>query len=182
MEEKQLLNNAVNGDMSAFEQLALMNEAMSYSLALRLVGNAEDARDAVQGAFIKAYRAIGAFRGECSFSSWLYRITYNICIDMIRRKKAATSLDALNEMGLAIADSGLSPEEEAERHEQGRAIAECIKMLDPKSREIIILRDIEGLSYEEIAAALQINIGTVKSRINRSRLKLKALLLEKGVV
>jgi len=148
--------------------------------------NEDDALDISQEAFIKAYRQLGTFRGDSRFSVWLYRLTYNLCIDFLRKKTSAGTIslniedDDENVTPLEIPDLRNLPEDSALRSEMRRTIAASINELALNHREILIMREITGMSYEEIAKALGVNVGTVKSRLARARLKLIDILKEKG--
>ena len=185
-EEARLIQRVRKGDADAFEPLMREHQTMVYNLALRLLKNETDAWDASQEAFLKAYTSLGDFRGESRFSGWLYRLTSNICIDMLRRQKrlAETSLQTEDEDGeeltLSIPDERFSPEKIMEQHELRRAVQSALDELTDDCRTIIILREMGGLSYEELADTLHIEAGTVKSRLNRARKKLCAILMKNG--
>lgn len=183
-EEKRLVSLAQSGDMQAFEALVCASERLVYALALKTLGNEQDAQDASQEAFIKAYRSIGSFKGDSRFSAWLYRLTKNTCIDMLRRRKDETSLTLENDEGeesqLDISDERFSPEAVLEKKELRRAVAAGLDSLPENYRRILLLREISGLSYEEISEAEGLDIGTVKSRIFRARRKLCEILSRGG--
>ena len=185
-EESELIRRVQAGDPDAFEPLVTEHQTRVYHLALRMLGNEADAADAAQDAFIKAYTSLASFRGDSRFSVWLYRLTNNICIDYLRRQKrqSAVSLqtedDEGEELELSLPDERYSPELLAERAEEQAAVRAAIAALPADCREILTLREIGGLSYEELAAALSLETGTVKSRLNRARKKLCALLVESG--
>jgi len=184
--EKEIIQRVLGGDKNAFEGLVLENQKNVYNLALKMTRNEEDALDISQEAFIKAFRQLRNFRGDSKFSVWMYRLTYNLCIDFLRRKPKAEaiSLDREDESGdiapLEIPDLRFIPEDSAIRSEMRNNITESIKELPLKHREVVVMREIAGMSYEEIAKTLNINVGTVKSRLARSRLKLIEILKEKG--
>lgn len=177
-EEKVLIQQAVHGGAYAFEVLMHRHERRMYALAFRMCGNREDAQDCVQDAMLRIYRALNRFKGESSFSTWVYRITMNACLDELRRRKlrASASLDFLLDNGWAPVDEINTPERHALNAERRRAIADAIRSLPEDMRVAIILREIHGFSYEEIANTLDVNIGTVKSRISRGRERLCALI------
>ena len=182
-EERAAIDRVLQGDTDAFEALVKANEKGVYNLALRMLGNAEDALDASQEAFFRAYRALASFRGDSKFSVWLYRLTSNVCLDMLRKagRFQQTSLTGEDEEEeLPIPDSRFDPQEALERAEVRRAVQEGLQKLDPLFREALVLRDVNGLSYEEIAQALDLEPGTVKSRIFRARRRLAALLTAGG--
>ena len=171
-EEKGYIERVLAGDESAYEPLVTENQTKVYRLALRILKNEADAEDAAQEAFLKAYTSLADFRGDSRFSVWLYRLTNNICIDMLRKNKRAvivslqTEDDDGEETEIAIPDERYSPER--------------LAALPDDCREILALRESAGLSYDEIAAALSLEVGTVKSRLNRARKKLCIALLKSG--
>lgn len=185
-EEDILVAKVQNGDSASFEKLVLENQTKVYNLALRMVGNEEDAFDMSQEAFIKAYNSIALFRGESRFSVWLYRLTTNVCLDFLRSagRKAHGSLtymsDEDDEKELEIPDDRFSPETLVEKKELREAVNRGLMSLSNDYRAILLLREIDGLSYEEIADALALEEGTVKSRIFRARKKLCAILALDG--
>ena len=180
MDERKLIERATSGDPSAFNRLMEAHEKRMYAVALRMCANREDAQDCLQEAMLRVYRAIGGFKGQSTFSTWVYRITMNTCLDELRRKKNKqnTSLDNLLDMGWSPADEADTPERHAVRSEARRRLHSAIRELPEDMRAAIVLRDIQGLSYEEIAQALDINVGTIKSRISRGREKLREKLKE----
>ena len=173
--ESKLIARASAGDASAFNQLMAQHEQRMYAIALRMCKNREDAQDCLQEAMLRVFRAIGAFKGESSFGTWMYRITMNICLDELRRKKKIrdTSMDALLDQGWSPSDMTGSPERKAMQHELRQTLHSAINDLPEDMRAAIILRDIHGCTYDEIARALDVNVGTVKSRISRGREKLR---------
>ena len=184
-EEIVLIKKAQKGDSSAFEELIYANEAFVYNLALRSLRSPEDAQDAAQEVFIKAWTSLGSFRGDSKFSVWLYRITGNVCTDMLRKRKGEViSLSYANDEGedaqIEIADTAPTPQEALEKKERSAALAAALDALPADYRRAIIMRESGGMSYEEIASALKIDIGTVKSRIFRGRKKLCEILSADG--
>ena len=181
-DERSLVARASGGDPDAFNRLMEHHERRMYAVALRMCANREDAQDCLQEAMLRVYRAIGGFKGESSFSTWVYRITMNTCLDELRRKKnkQSASLDDLLEDGWAPADERTSPEKHAVRVEAARALHQTIRELPEDMRAAVVLRDIQGYSYEEIAQILDINVGTIKSRISRGREKLREKLRAKS--
>lgn len=179
--EIELIQNAQRGESPALEALLLKYEKVVYNVAYRFMGCEADAYDMSQDALIKIYKNIRAFRLESSFSSWVYRVTVNACLDGLRkRKKAPLSLDNTLESGVVLEDRmAVSPEAHALNIEIKEDIQKAINTLTPDYRITVVLRDIQGLSYEEIADTLNISIGTVKSRLNRGRQRLKDLLIER---
>jgi len=182
-EEKIIVEKAQNGDERAFEALVTRYERLVYAVALRLLGNESDAQDAAQEAFIKLYRYLPSFRGESKFSVWLYRLTNNVCIDMLRRKNVPTvSLSADDDGGaeLNIPDGRFSPETQLEKKQLCQAVSRALGSLPEPYRQVLVLRELAGQSYEEIAQSLVLDIGTVKSRIFRARRRLCTILSEDG--
>ena len=185
--EKEIIERVLGGDKNAFEGLVLENQKNVYNLALKMTRNEEDALDLSQEAFVKAFKQLGNFRGDSRFSVWLYRLTYNLCIDFLRRKKPDSNVISLNyeddsgeSTPLQIPDMRNLPEDSVIRSEIRENITEGISELPLKHREMIVMREITGMSYEEIATTLKMNVGTVKSRLARARLKLIDILKEKG--
>lgn len=184
-QEREIITRVLQGETDAFEQLVLDNEARVYNIALRMLGNEEDAKDIAQETFLKAYRTLEHFRGDSSFSSWLYRMTTNLCIDFKRRgKNRAASLTYTEEDGsqseFDIADESASPEKALEQTELRAAIEAALLELTPEHRQTVVLRELGGLSYAEIAQELDLELGTVKSRIARARLQMRSFLIKSG--
>ncbi|MBR1559220.1 MAG: sigma-70 family RNA polymerase sigma factor [Clostridia bacterium] len=175
MDEERLIERAVRGDARAFNELMSSQERRMYAVALRMFGNKEDAEDCMQDAMLRIYRAIGTFKAQSSFSTWVYRITMNTCLDELRRRKNRpnTSLDGLLDAGWSPSDGRDTPEQHAVRSEARANISRFIGELPEDMRAAVVLRDIQGLSYDDIAAALDTNVGTIKSRISRGREKLR---------
>ena len=180
--EQKLIERASAGDASAFNKLMAAHEKRMYAVALRMFANREDAQDCLQEAMLRVYRSIGGFKGQSSFSTWVYRITMNTCLDELRRKKNKqnTSLDSLLEQGWSPADESAAPEKHAVRSELRRELKRAIGELPEEMRSAVVLRDVQGFSYEEIAQVLDVNVGTIKSRISRAREKLRGKLQEKA--
>ncbi|GHU71054.1 hypothetical protein AGMMS49992_04400 [Clostridia bacterium] len=177
-ESDRLIKRAQNGDTEAYEQLILPLEQRIYALCYRITNNREDAFDCAQEVMLRAYRSIGEYRSQASFATWIYRITTNVCLDMIRRRrvKPFVSLEALMDTGFPLADRSHNPHDLLERSDLNQALKEGIARLPLEMRAAIILRDVQGLTYEEVASILHINIGTVKSRISRARERLRRML------
>ena len=182
-EEKIAVERVKSGDSAAFETLVIAAQNDVYAVAFKMLGNAEDALDASQDAFIKAYTGISKFRGDAKFSVWMYRITYNICLDKLRRTKRRPVLPLErdeDEPELQIPDSAPSPEERLISRETALLVQRGLDTLSPKLRNVLILREVSGLSYTEISALTGINEGTVKSRINRARASLAEFMRSHG--
>ncbi len=185
-EELRLIRRVQAGETEAFEDLVRAHEKTVYNLALRMTGDAQDAEDMAQEAFLKAYRSLGDFRGESKFSVWLYRIVSNVCLDFLRRRsrRPSVSLTAEDEEGEEqqwdVPDERLSPERLLEQKLTREAVQAGLRELPEEQRAILLLREIKGLSYEEIGEILSLEPGTVKSRIFRARKRLCAFLLREG--
>ncbi|WP_243136946.1 RNA polymerase sigma factor [Alkaliphilus serpentinus] len=185
-EEISLVERTKQGDVDSFERLIQPYQKKAYNIAYRMLGNVEDASDATQEALIKIYKSIGNFQGNSKFSTWLYAIVTNTCIDFIRKNRRAKIIyldrEKENEEGtyqMEIADDINTPEEILEKKETRFMIHDAINQLNHEHREIIVLRDIQGFTYQEIADILKCSEGTVKSRISRARGNLRQLLGER---
>ncbi len=182
MDEQELISRSKDGDVESFNLLVEQYQRLVYNLALRMLGNAEAAEDASQDTFISAYRAIGKFRGG-SFKSWVLRIAANSCHDKQRvsQRYRVVSLDTLLLETDAIPQDNNteSPEDYALRRELGRFLNEGLSHLPEDQRLAIILSDVQGLSYDEVAQVTGSSLGTVKSRLNRGRTRLRDLLLQR---
>lgn len=183
--EKELIQKAKQGDMTAFEELILKHEKIVYNVALRMMNHSEDAKDISQEVFLKAYRNIANFDERSAFSTWLYRITTNTCIDEMRKRKGKQSYSLEEElenedgtMQRQIADEGDTPEESLLREERKSEILQALENLSAEHKAAVVLRDVKGLSYEEISEILELSLGTVKSRISRARNQLKTEILK----
>jgi RNA polymerase sigma-70 factor (ECF subfamily) len=184
--EQILLERSKAGDIAAFEMLVEAYQKKIFNLAFRMIGNYDDAGDLAQEALIRVYKSIAGFKAQSSFSTWIYRITTNVCLDEIRKRKnkKVLSLDEEihvedGEMKRQIESDDPLPEEVFEREELRQIVGDAIASLPEEQRTVLTLRDLQGLSYEEIADILDCPGGTVKSRINRARQALKNALLTK---
>ncbi len=182
MNEKELIARLQSRDEAAFEELIRLYEKKVYTLCVRMCGNTEDAEEAAQDAFLALWRGIDRFRQESSLSTWIYRLAANACIDLIRRRKKSAGSISLDDEELFVdaQDPAPQPHELAEQREAQRALREGLMSLPPEYRSILILREIEGLSYSEIAAVQELELGTVKSRISRGRTLLRNFLSVSG--
>ena len=186
MEEREIIERVVAGDNDAFGLLVDKYQTKVYNLALRMCGNEDDAYDLAQDAFVRAWRSLGSFQFESAFSTWLFRLTSNICLDFLRAKKrrAAVSLtmsgDDEEETQLDVPDPAMGPEEAAIASEDRRLLMAALNALPADQRQIITLRAINDLSYAEIARILDLQEGTVKSRLSRARTALRNKLLQSG--
>lgn len=184
--ERELVQQAKAGDRAAFAGLVSAYEGKIYNLALRYLGSREDAMDASQEVFLRVFRFLPGFQEESGFSTWIYRIGVNVCKDMLHRrlKRAEQPLEVPDEEDegrpVDVPDLRYDPERIMEGVELRQALSDAILALPEQQREIIILRDIRGLSYEEIALALALEAGTVKSRLFRARENLRKKILQNG--
>lgn len=183
MNEAALIQEAQSGNLDAFNRLVLAYQDLVYGQAYRMMGEAHSAEDAVQEAFISAYRSLRSFRGG-SFKSWLLRIVTNACYDELRwrKRRPTTPLEPVDEDDETIesphwlADPGESPEEAAERAELSSALQRCLDELPDDFRIVVILVDIEGFDYSDASNVIQKPLGTVKSRLARARVRLRDCL------
>ena len=184
--EKRLVELSVSGDVEAFETLIQSHQKKVYNIALRMTKNPEDAQELAQDALVRAFTSIKKFRGDSSFSTWLYRITINVCTDFLRKRNKAVLISM--EQGAAANDNGQAmqipeetpgPEELAEKAQLKELLRDAMNSLSDEHRQVLILRDMMDLSYKEIADTLNVNEGTVKSRINRARTGLKEIIIQR---
>lgn len=186
MDEKKIIEQVLAGDNNAFGVLVETYQDRVYNLALRMCGNADDAFDLSQEAFVRAWRGLAGFQQEAAFSTWLFRLTANVCLDWLRAKKRrpivslTTADDDGEEVQMELADPGKSPEEILEAAEDRAALAKAMNELPVEYRQILTMRAINDMSYTEIAETLQIREGTVKSRLSRARLALRNILVKNG--
>ncbi|WP_066646829.1 RNA polymerase sigma factor [Christensenella timonensis] len=179
MQEKEWILEAQKGDSDAFCALIGKYENKIYNIAYKFMQNSFDAQDAAQDAIIKMYGSIRKFSFQSAFSTWMYRVVANTCLDLIRRRKPSVPMEEYTDA--AVSRDG-NPDEQAENNELGRSIRAAVQELSEKYRTVLILKDMEGLKYEEVAEILSITPGTVKSRLFRAREKLRRILEEKRIV
>lgn len=181
-EEKSLIEGALRGEQKSYEALFLSSKDKAFSICIKLLGNREDALDAMQNGYIKAFRSLSGFKMEAGFDTWLYRIMINSSNDILRKRRDTILFSELENEGeksenplekLAAEEEG--PEEQVERKELCGHIEACLSSIAEEYRKILILRDSEGFSYEDIAEMLDIPIGTVKSRISRARQEFRSI-------
>jgi RNA polymerase sigma-70 factor, ECF subfamily len=172
-DERDLLARSRRGDLDAFERLVRAHQDRVYALAYRITGNHEDANDAAQEAFVKAFSALRQFRGDAAFSTWLHRIASNAALDLVRRRPVTPPVEIPT--GLPAPDN---PEDVAHRHEVQRRIHTALGQLPLEFRVAVVLRDLQGMAYDEIARILHVPIGTVRSRISRAREALRVQLTD----
>ena len=181
--EAELIKRCKNGDREAFNELFAQYESRVINIAYGMLSDRDDAYDAAQEVFIKVYKNISSFKENSSLSTWIYRITSNMCNDFLRKRmRSATTIsihaESDDDRGIELCDQSPLPEEYAEHNETQRAVRQAISELSPEYREIITLYDVEDMSYENIAEVLNCPVGTVKSRLNRARNALKKKLSE----
>jgi RNA polymerase sigma-70 factor (ECF subfamily) len=186
----ELVKQTLRGDKEGFEKLVYLYQDKVYSLCYRYSGNEEDAFDLAQEAFIKAYRSLSTFKGKSRFSTWLYRVTTNVCLDELRRRRRDIQSQSLDqpvtgsdgEMNRIILDESQSIDTWYETKEQAEYIQSLLNELKPDHRMVLLLKDIMELSYEEISQVLNISTGTIKSRLSRARDLLRRKLLERELL
>ncbi len=179
-DERRLIAESLKGRTEAFGELVLRYQDRLYHAALRIADTPEDAYDVVQDAFLNAYQSLASFKGDAEFFTWLYRIAFNAAISQKRKKKATASLDA-GRNGKPIAEPaddshGIVPGETMEQGEEEAKLHAAIRKLSTEHRAVLVMKDIDGLKYEEIAEATGVPIGTVRSRLHRARIDLRNLL------
>jgi len=183
MDEPVLIHDAQNGDLEAFNRLVLAYQDALYNTALRILGDDAQAADATQEAFISAFRSLNSYRGG-SFKAWLMRTVTNACYDELRRQKRRPTVpiepanddDEEIESPRWLADSSMSPAEKFEAEELEHAIQHCLESLPIDFRTVVVLADVQGMDYTEVAAAAHVPLGTIKSRLARARLRLRECL------
>ena len=181
--EKELINKAKRGDEDSFEALILSCKEKAYNIAYRYMQNEEDALDVMQESFIKIFRHLSKFNEQSRFDTWVYRIVVNTCNDMLRKNKKISYIDTVyknegqEDIAIEIPDKAPGPEEIVEKKEESEYILECLNKLGDEHREVLVLRDMNGFSYDEIAEMLDCSMGTVKSKISRARQKFKDIFL-----
>jgi RNA polymerase sigma-70 factor (ECF subfamily) len=188
--DRPLVERARQGDVDAFRDLVRRYESRAHSIALGVVGSREDAEDVVQEAFLKAFRNLGSFRGQSSFYTWFYRIVFNLAIDLSRKRyrKSESSMgdtaamDSLTMHSAGDASDFLgsvpNPDQVFQRNDLGKSIAKALDSLSSEHRAVIMLREIEGLSYSEISDVVGCSKGTVMSRLHHARKRLQRALAE----
>lgn len=176
-DQEKIIARARRGDADAFEQLVVAYRDQVFRLALRMCGSEADADEVAQEAFLSAWKALPNFRGKSQFSTWLYQLTTHAAIDLMRREKRQIAADITE---VSAADPAPSPQQQAEQSEQREIVRDAILQLAPEQREVVVLRFMEELSYEEIGAVLKLPSGTVKSRLNRAKAQLKEILSKSG--
>lgn len=184
--DELLVKKCQKGHYEAFEELIHKYQQKVYSLCYRYAGNHDDANDLAQEAFIRVYHSINKFHFKSAFSTWLYRVTSNVCLDEMRKKKrnSSVSLDSPleteeGEMYFHLPDQKYNPEIMAEQKDVQQIVHNAIQELPREQKITILLREMEGFSYDEMAEVLEVSSGTIKSRLNRARHNLKEILSQK---
>ncbi|WP_347489348.1 sigma-70 family RNA polymerase sigma factor [Desulfoscipio sp. XC116] len=182
---KLLVDKSKQGHNEAFEQLIKIYQNKVYALCYQLTNNQSDAQDLAQEAFVKAYRSLSGFRSEADFGTWIHRITVNLWINTKRRQRPEVSLDATlttdkGEMTFDVPSDEETPEETLERKEFNSLVKMALNDLSEEHRTVLLLREMQGYNYDEIAQITNCSLGTVKSRINRARLNLKQKILQQA--
>ena len=180
-QEQNWLQAARRGDQAAFGELVRTYQKRVYALTVRMCPTPELAEEAAQEAFLAAWQGLPFFRGDSAFATWLYRLTSNACVDLLRKENRhqGPSLDD-ETVAADMADPAPTPEKAAEHKELRAQIEAGLRALTPEHREVLILRELQQLSYDEIADALSLDLGTVKSRISRGRRQLRDFLIKQG--
>jgi RNA polymerase sigma-70 factor (ECF subfamily) len=184
-EDRRLIAECLKGRTTAFGELIRRYQDRLFNTVFRLVNNVEDAQDIVQESFLSAYQSLGEFKGDAQFFTWLYRIAVNAAMTMKRRRKAIVSIEARREESHGMVEP-LDPSEYSrpgralEQVEEDHKIQMALQRLSPEHRAVLVLKDMEGQKYEEMAEILQVPVGTIRSRLHRARLELKALLEQIG--
>ena len=181
-DDRRLILETLAGRTESFGELVLRYQDRLFHVANRVLANPDDAMDVVQDAFVSAYQSLASFKGDAEFFTWLYRIAFNTAISAKRRRRPTISLDAgsgkIDEAGIDPEDRAVdaAPDAAMERSEDERLLAAAIAKLSPEHRAVLSMKDIDGLKYEDIAEAMRVPIGTVRSRLHRARLELRNLL------
>jgi RNA polymerase sigma-70 factor (ECF subfamily) len=181
--ESHLIDESLRGNSAAFGELVRLHQDRLFNAVTHFIGNATEAEDVVQEAFVQAYLKLDTFQRTSAFYTWLYRIAFNTAVSRQRRKRITTSVDnAREQTGEEPIDRGESPDTPLERQETIGQVQAALASLSDEHREILVLREMEDLEYEEIGDTLQINVGTVRSRLHRARQALREKLLEMGTL
>ncbi len=184
--DEELVARSMGGDLDSFNQLVLRWERPIYALAYRVIGREEDARDVCQETFLRAFRALGGFKGQAKFSSWLYRITLNLCRDWIRRERRQPLAQAPEGVDLVELAGETEPSESIEalvaRKEIGAAVAKAMALLPEEQRTAIVLKEYHGMTFQEIANTLDCPLSTVKTRLYQGLSVLRRQLERSNVV
>ena len=179
-DDHRLIAECLKGDTLAFGELIRRYQDRLFNMVYRVVGNVEDAQDIVQDTFLNAYRSLNSFKGDAEFFTWLYRIAWNTAVSLKRKQKAALSLH-----GSRNGQSGIDPLDGSESSQPGHALEKAeqetriqaaLNRLSPEHRAVLILKEMEGQRYEDIAEILGVPVGTIRSRLHRARMELRDIL------
>jgi len=178
-DEPQLIRASLAGDSASFGRLVCRYQDRLYHTVVHVVGSREDARDLVQDAFVQAFLRLESFQGASAFYTWLYRIALNLSLSWKRKQRPIQSVDQVREVsGSEPIDQGARPEQNLDQDERAGQVRRALAQLSDEHRQVLVLREMEGASYETIAAMLELPIGTVRSRLHRARLELRDQLRE----
>jgi len=184
-DDKQLVEGARRGEAAAFRQLVTRHQRRAYAVALGMVHDPDDARDVCQEAFLKVHKNIATFEGDAQFFTWLYRIVVNLSIDHLRKKRGhqvefdeAQAHDDPDEGGIAPHRTGFDPARALADKELRKQILTALDKLSPAHRTVLVMREVEGLSYQEMADTMKCSIGTIMSRLFHARKKMQQMLIE----
>jgi RNA polymerase sigma-70 factor (ECF subfamily) len=184
-DDKQLVEAARKGDVQAFRELVNRHQRRAYAVALGMVHDPDDARDICQEAFLKVHKNLSTFEGEAQFFTWLYRIVMNLCIDLLRKKRGqqvefddAQANDEPDAAGIAPVRTGFDPARALADKELRAQIMRALSQLTPTHRAVLVMRELDGLSYQEMADTMKCSIGTIMSRLFHARKKMQAMLIE----
>jgi RNA polymerase sigma-70 factor (ECF subfamily) len=182
VDDHQLIAECLQGRQAAFGELVRRYQDRLYNTVYRIVHSAEDAQDVVQEAFLHAYQALDSFKGDAQFFTWLCRIAMNAAISLRRKRKVVVPIEISTEGETLICpvdeSEGADPTHQLNRAEQGRRLHQALARISQEHRTVLVLKDMEGVKYEEMAEMLQVPIGTIRSRLHRARLELRAILEE----
>lgn len=191
-DDRELVAKSLRGDTEAFRTIVERYQERVYNVAFQMTGSHEDSLDLAQDSFLRVFRALSSFKGDSSLGTWIHRIAHNIVIDELRKRRRRPVV-AMSTDTVVITEDGEhmlewsapmdeAPEEQLLRAEKKREIEQALQRISPEHRSVLVMRDIEGLTYEEVAEVLGLNVGTVKSRLNRARLALREKLkvMEQG--
>jgi RNA polymerase sigma-70 factor (ECF subfamily) len=186
-EERKLVEDARRGDANAFRALVQKNQRRAYAVALGMVHDPDDARDITQEAFLKVHKNLATFEGDAQFFTWLYRIVMNLAIDHLRKKRGekvefddTLSHESDDDTGIAPRRTGFDPAKALTDKELREKIRGALSKLSPVHRAVLVMREVDGLSYQEMAEQTGVSIGTIMSRLFHARKKMQKMLLEEG--
>lgn len=184
-DDRQLVDDARKGNAAAFRELVVRYQRRAYAVALGMVHDPDDARDLCQDAFLKVHKNLGTFEGEAQFFTWLYRIVMNLCIDHLRKKRGqqvefdeTIERGEVDDSGIAPRRTGFDPARALSDKELRAQITGALAKLSPSHRAVLVMREVDGLSYQEMADTMQCSIGTIMSRLFHARKKMQAMLIE----